>query len=343
MGRRGRITLESDRSGSKNVEAGSKNVEAGSENVEAESDNVESVFKKRPSYQRMFFFRYRLAFQGIAAVLQNANLKGFFTGKPFDGASKGICVPGLNCYSCPGAIGACPIGSLQTFLGSRTFKFPYYVLGLLIFFGVLLGRTVCGFLCPFGLLQDLLYKIPFVKKIKSFKGDRLLRKVKYAVLILTVIVLPVFFKLIPVFCKYLCPSGTLSGILLGVADSSIGKLFGGQFMFKAAILTSVVLLSILIARPFCKYLCPLGALYAPFNKISLIRMNVDSGKCIGCGQCSRVCDMCVDPVSSPADPECIRCGKCVINCPRGALKIGISSPESKPKHGSVPRCRHPKT
>ena len=109
----------------------------------------------------------RTAIQVIATIIQNANFKGFFTGKIYQGQTKQVCVPGLNCYSCPGAVGSCPIGALQNSLSSMRFRFPYYVLGLLIFFGALLGRAVCGFLCPFGLVQDILYKIPFVKKIKK--------------------------------------------------------------------------------------------------------------------------------------------------------------------------------
>ena len=73
-------------------------------------------------------------------------------GNIYKGDLKGMCVPGLNCYSCPGAIGACPLGSLQSALLNSKFKTPYYILGLLIIFGALLGRVVCGFLCPFGLL-----------------------------------------------------------------------------------------------------------------------------------------------------------------------------------------------
>ncbi len=270
-----------------------------------------------------FFRRYRLVFQGLFALIQNANFKGFFTGKPFAGASKAVCVPGLNCYSCPGAVGACPIGALQSFLNARKFRFPYYVLGLLIFFGVLLGRAVCGFLCPFGLLQDLIHKIPFFKKIRTFKGDRILRKLKYAVLIVTVIVLPLIFKLVPVFCKYICPSGTVSGILVGIADSSVGRLFGGRFMWKLSILGIIVLLSLLIYRPFCKYLCPLGAFYAPFNKISAVRLTVDSTKCVSCGNCARACGMGVDPTRTPDNAECIRCGQCALHCPEEAIHIGF--------------------
>ena len=141
----------------------------------------------------------RFSIQAFAALLSNANLKGFFTGKIYQGAGKTVCVPGLNCYSCPGAVGACPIGSLQGFLSGLKFRFPYYVLGFLIFFGALLGRAVCGFLCPFGFFQELLHKIPFPIKKTSFAGDRQLRWVKYAVLILLVVILPLCFALTPFF------------------------------------------------------------------------------------------------------------------------------------------------
>ncbi|MBQ2456092.1 MAG: 4Fe-4S binding protein, partial [Firmicutes bacterium] len=201
--------------------------------------------------------RKRHGIQAAAALLQNANIKGFLTGRIYQGPVKNVCVPGLNCYSCPGAVGACPIGSLQSFLGARTFRFPYYVLGLMIFFGALLGRLICGFLCPFGLLQDLLDKINITVKHPRFKWDKPLRYLKYAVLLVMVVVLPLTVKLTPFFCKYLCPAGTLSGVLLALADSSVGALLGGRFAFKAAILALVIISAVIIFRPFCKYLCPL--------------------------------------------------------------------------------------
>ena len=84
-------------------------------------------------------------------------------GRIWQGPSKQVCVPGLNCYSCPGALGACPIGSLQSFMSGAVLRFPFYVLGLMILFGLILGRRICGWLCPFGLVQELLYKIPTPK------------------------------------------------------------------------------------------------------------------------------------------------------------------------------------
>lgn len=273
----------------------------------------------------------RFSIQAVSALLHNANLKGFLTGKIYQGAGKNICVPGLNCYSCPGTVGACPIGSLQGFLSGLKFRFPYYVLGFLIFFGALLGRAVCGFLCPFGFFQELLHKIPFPIKKNSFAGDRQLRWVKYAVLLLMVVILPLCFALTPFFCKYLCPAGTLSGILLAVHDSMLRAQLGGIFLWKAFVLAAVIVGCLIVFRPFCKYLCPLGAIYGFFNRIALYRMDLDADRCVSCGKCKKVCQMGVDPVRECNSAECIRCGDCVRNCPVNAIHMGIKHGQAK-KH-----------
>ena len=273
----------------------------------------------------------RFSIQAVAALLSNANLKGFFTGKIYQGAGKTICVPGLNCYSCPGAVGACPIGSLQGFLSGLKFRFPYYVLGFLLFFGALLGRAVCGFLCPFGFLQELLHKIPFPIKKNHFQGDRPLRWLKYAVLLLLVIILPLFFALTPFFCKYLCPAGTLAGILLTLRDGMLRAQLGGIFLWKIIVLAAVIGLCLIVFRPFCKYLCPLGAIYGFFNRIALYRMDLDADRCVSCGKCKKVCPMGVDPVRECNSAECIRCGDCVRNCPVNAIHMGIKHGQAK-KH-----------
>ena len=264
--------------------------------------------------------RKRFAVQALSTFLHNADFRGFFTGRISQSPAKNVCVPGLNCYSCPAAAGACPVGSLQSALGAQKFRFPYYVLGLLIFFGALAGRFICGFLCPFGFLQDLLYKIPFFKKIRTFRGDRYLRWIKYAVLILLVIVLPLFVKLTPFFCKYLCPSGTLAGILLAFSDTRLFDLFGTMFAWKACVLGIIVLASVLIFRPFCKYICPLGAFYSLFNRVSVFKMAKNENACDGCGRCKRTCKMGVNPAENPNALECIRCGECINVCPHSALE-----------------------
>lgn len=262
--------------------------------------------------------------QWLAFILQNANFVGFFTGKIYQGNSKAVCVPGLHCYSCPGSVGACPIGSLQSFLGSRPIRIPYYVAGLIIFFGAVLGRAVCGFLCPMGLLQELVHKIPFPKKVNCFKIDKPLRFLKYLILAL-MIVLPMFYALTPFFCKYICPSGTIAGTLLAIRNEGIRPLLGGLFTWKFTVLLSIVLLCVVIWRPFCKYLCPLGAIYGFFNKFALYHAELDSGKCVSCGKCAKVCRMCIDPSKTPNSMECIRCGDCVRSCPKDALHMGFTS------------------
>ena len=166
----------------------------------------------------------RTLIQAAAALLQNGHLTGFFTGRIYEGAGKNVCVPGLNCYSCPGALGACPIGSLQNALSAWKFRFPCYVLGFMVFFGAAFGRLICGFLCPFGFLQDLLFRIPSPKKLRTFPGDRQLRYVKYAVLLLMVAVLPFAFKFTPFYCKCLSVRHAFGNSPLGSRQPPAGTL-----------------------------------------------------------------------------------------------------------------------
>ena len=270
----------------------------------------------------------RHTIQALWALFTNSHLSGFVTGKIYTGKLKNACVPGLNCYSCPGAAGACPIGSLQAVVGSWNFKFAYYVIGFLIFVGALLGRLVCGFLCPFGLIQDLLNKIPFPKKIRTFKWDKVLRKLKYVIFLVFVILLPLFLTDImgqgaPYFCKLICPAGTLEGGLpLVLLNKAMRGAIGWLYIWKNTILIVTIILSIIIYRPFCKYICPLGAFYSIFNKVSIYRYSVDMDKCIRCGKCAKACQMVVNPVENPNSPECIRCGRCKQACPVNAIKSG---------------------
>ena len=266
---------------------------------------------------------HRKLIQLFSALIYNADLGGFFTGTISKAQTKGICVPGLNCDSCPGAIGACPIGSLQAAFGELRYKLPLYVLGTLLLFGVLLGRAVCGFLCPFGLIQELLHKIPS-PKLKKNRVTRALTWVKYVVLAALVVGYPIMTLLtqgvaVPGFCKFLCPAGTLEGgIPLALMDESLREMLGTLFQWKFAILILVVAASIVMFRPFCRFLCPLGAIYSPFNKIAVLGVRVDEGKCVHCDKCVRSCKMDVKQVN---DRECIRCGECISVCPCDAISI----------------------
>lgn len=268
----------------------------------------------------------RHGIQALWALLSNSYLSGFVQGKIYKGNLKNICVPGLNCYSCPGAVGACPIGAIQAVVGSWNFKFAYYVIGFLIFVGAMIGRVVCGFLCPFGLIQDLLHKIPFPKKVRTFRSDKLLRKLKYVIFIVFVILLPLFIVDImgqgaPYFCKLICPAGMLEGgIPLVWMNKSMRSAIGWLYAWKSVLLLITIILSLIIYRPFCKYICPLGAFYSVFNPISVFRYRLDKEKCVNCGKCEQVCRMQVNPVENVNHPECIRCGRCKKACPVGAIK-----------------------
>lgn len=269
--------------------------------------------------------RFRGWIQAAATLLTNIHLPNFIKGGIYQGKGKAVCVPGLNCYSCPGAAGACPIGSFQAVVGSSKFRFSYYITGFLILLGVLLGRFICGFLCPFGWLQELLHKIP-TKKL-STKKLKPLTYLKYAILLLAVVLLPAIVVNDlgmgdPFFCKYICPQGVLEGAIpLAAVNEGIRSALGPLFNRKLIILIVVVVLSVLFYRPFCKWICPLGAFYALMNKVSLLGIKVDEHKCVSCGKCARVCKMDVDVTKTPNHTECIRCGKCITACPTDAIKF----------------------
>ena len=291
--------------------------------------------------------RFRGWIQAAATLLTNIHLPNFFKGGIYQGKGKAVCVPGLNCYSCPGAAGACPIGSFQAVVGSSKFRFSYYITGFLILLGVLLGRFICGFLCPFGWLQELLHKIP-TKKL-STKKLKPLTYLKYAILLLAVVLLPAIVVNDlgmgdPFFCKYICPQGVLEGAIpLAAVNEGIRSALGPLFNRKLIILIVVVVLSVLFYRPFCKWICPLGAFYALMNKVSLLGIKVDEHKCVSCGKCAKVCKMDVDVTKTPNHTECIRCGKCITSCPTDAIKFnygfempkkitdGIEKPDNKKK------------
>ncbi|WP_125116526.1 4Fe-4S binding protein [Agathobaculum sp. Marseille-P7918] len=267
----------------------------------------------------------RTLVQLVFAALTNGYAAGFAKGSIYKGAGKLVCVPGLNCYSCPGALGSCPIGSFQAVITSRTNKFTFYVIGFFLLFGALFGRLVCGWLCPFGLVQDLLDKIPFPKKLRRLPGDRVLKYLKYVILVGFVIVLPLTVLDIvgqgqPWFCKYICPSGTLfAGIPLIASNPPLRAALGWLFTWKTAILAALLLLSIVVYRPFCRYLCPLGAIYGLFNPVALYRFRIDAEKCTQCGACQRACKLDIPVWQTPNSPECIRCGDCRRACPHGAV------------------------
>ncbi len=265
--------------------------------------------------------------QLYSALLHNAHLKGFVSGQIYQGKAKYVCAPGFNCYSCPSAAGACPLGSLQNALASTGHNAGWYVLGILLLYCVILGRTVCGWLCPLGLIQELLNKIP-TPKIRKNRITRALTWLKYVLLGVFAVALPLWYGLrydlpLPGFCKYICPAGTSEGamgLLANTMPANTGyfSMLGILFTRKFVIMLVIGLTCIFCYRSFCRFICPLGAIYGLFNRINVIGVKVDESRCSHCGACVRGCKMDVRHVG---DHECINCGKCMDFCSQGAISV----------------------
>ena len=213
-----------------------------------------------------------------------------------------VCVPALNCYSCPAAVFACPIGTLVNFSALRLF--PFITIGILGLTGIIGGRFVCGWVCPFGLIQDGLNKIPSPK----LEVPQKLGYTRYLVLILLVFLVPFFFPYsASTFCHF-CPTGTLeSAIPWRFMGISSGDNIG--FSMRLVILLGTIVLTITLSRGFCRLLCPLGAIFSIFNRVSLFRMRLTK-PCNNCGICAKECPVEIDPVKQMNAGECIRCLEC---------------------------------
>ena len=256
------------------------------------------------------------------ALLFNANVQGFATGQIYQGNTKVFCAPGINCYSCPGAVAACPLGSLQGAFSSPNHSTLYYIGGILLLYGVLFGRMICGWACPFGLIGELLYKIN-TPKVRKSPITRVLSFFKYVVLVFFVGIVPILYGLrnmpLPAFCKYICPIGTIEGglgLLSNKVNSSLFSLLGPLFTWKFILMISIVVGSIFIFRLFCRFICPLGALYGLFNKVSVFGVQVEEEKCTHCNLCVSHCKVDIQHIG---DQECIGCGECMVVCPTKAI------------------------
>ena len=257
------------------------------------------------------------------ALLFNANAKGFVTGEIYTGKTKQICAPGINCYSCPGAVGACPLGSLQNAMNGDNHGSIYYVCGILVLYSILFGRMICGWLCPFGFIQELLHKIK-TPKVEKSPVTRVLSYLKYVILVVFVFIVPFLYAIrkmtLPAFCKYICPAGTLEGgmTLLSYKINDWGlAVLGPLFTWKFLLMVSILVGCVFIFRLFCRFLCPLGALYGLFNRFSIFGIKLNRDKCVDCNRCIAHCEMDIHHVG---DPECISCGECVAVCPTNAIQ-----------------------
>lgn len=279
-------------------------------------------------------FVLRRWIQTVATALSNAYLLFPFTRNIYQGKLKSVCVPGLNCYSCPAATGACPLGSLQTMLATvrpsakaGNAHIGLYVLGILGIIGSLVGRMPCAWLCPFGLLQELIHKIPS----RKIEIPHWMIYIKYSFLAFFVVLLPLLVVDglgygITWFCKYVCPAGTLeAGIPMLILQPQLQDLAGWLYASKVGILLILLALMIFIRRPFCRIVCPLGAIYSLFNKVSVFRMVHHPDKCVLCKECYNHCPMGVRFYEGANQPDCIRCLKCMQeSCKFGAISYEIA-------------------
>ena len=226
-----------------------------------------------------------------------------------------LIFPGLHCYSCPLAVTVCPIGLIQNLVANGTV--PFYWMGVVALYGLLLGRGWCGWFCPFGTLNDLL----------SFRRARFVKALsplKFLVLVGTIVAAWRFSD--TMFCK-LCPAGGLEASLpyfgLGIAK------LNAPFWIHMGTLGATLLGMVLISRFWCRYLCPMGALLSLFNRFSLFGLKLAAHKCTDCGLCTQACPMGLEPRKEINTSNCIKCGECVSACPLSALSIGFSLPGAK--------------
>jgi polyferredoxin len=281
----------------------------------------------------MKIFKVRRFFQIFSTIIHNGYPGFLATGSIYTGYFKKFCGPGLNCYSCPAALFSCPLGSLQQIMISlRILPWSYlsqvflYLIAQILLFSLLLGRFICGWLCPFGFLQELLYRIPFYKK-KIHLPFRVERYLKHFFLLTFIFLFPaLFIKEIGYgilwFCKYLCPAGTLeAGYFNLLINPSLRNKIGYIFALKSGILAMILLFSLMELRFFCKNLCPLGLIYGFFNKFSFLKLRWDEKSCNQCTLCEKICPMNLKIPKELNSVECIRCLNCLEVCPRKAILL----------------------
>lgn len=245
--------------------------------------------------------------------------------------TKTICFPSLNCYSCPSAGYSCPMGSLQFWInessenlrfGEKINLIGLFIIGSIFIFASVLGRFICGFICPFGFFQDLISKVSG----RNLYINKTLRNMRYLILIIFVLIIPMVtidgFSVGPTFCKYICPSGTLmAGVPLLTFDENLREGASHITAIKLSILIFVLIMSFFSKRFFCKTMCPLGTILGFFNRLSMFYLEVDGEKCINCGKCSGNCPVHLDVTKEINSAECIRCLKCIKSCDQSAIKI----------------------
>lgn len=218
-----------------------------------------------------------------------------------------VCAPIFHCYACPLASFACPIGIVAQF--SALHVVPFLAIGTLVVSGALLGSFVCGWACPFGLFQDIAARVPLPKWEPPYWTTHL----RYVVLGGLVVAIPWFFgEAHPLFFCRVCPAGALEASIPTMATQAIGgEAVAWPNAVKLAVAGAMLIGIFFIRRPWCLMLCPLGAIFGLFNRVSLFSVGYDPALCRSCGKCGTRCDFGVSSKIRADDPRCIRCMECV--------------------------------
>ena len=230
--------------------------------------------------------------------------------------AKWFCTPIYSCHACPLSWFACPVGVFIHYSGYRVF--PFLAVGTLVVFGALLGRMLCGWVCPFGFLQDLLHRIPS----RKFTAPGWTASIKYVVLALTVFLIPFFLGADTLFsfCRF-CPAAAIQVTLPWAAKNGFGAFQWYQWV-KIGLMVVTLIAAVFSSRLFCKVLCPIGALMAVFNYVSFWRVKVPTQACVSCSECDKVCPTDVNPserilkgLPPSHNLDCVLCHECRSVCP----------------------------
>ncbi|MFX0091939.1 MAG: 4Fe-4S binding protein [Candidatus Hodarchaeota archaeon] len=195
---------------------------------------------------------------------------------------------------------------------------PFYLLGYILIIAALLGRTICGWLCPFGFFVDIIDKLAKGDWRPKWYGWHY---VKYGMLAGAAVGAFLFVDI--VFCKYFCFTGLIFGITPYWVTWHTVTLY--WFTYHIILLIIFIYMSYRAGgRAWCRYLCPFGAFLSLFNSISFIQLKFDKSACTDCGRCAKVCPMDIEPTRFSLHDKlgCTRCGTCLNVCPTDALRIG---------------------
>ncbi len=242
---------------------------------------------------------------------------------PFGLRMHNVCGPVFHCYACPLSTFACPIGIMAQF--SAIHVVPFLAIGTVLAVGALFGALICGWVCPFGLLQDLGAKVP----IRKFQLPLWVGWFRYVVLAGAVFAIPwLFGEGHPLFICRICPAGALEKAVPDVITQAVtGREIVWPNAVKITIVVTMIVAMFITIRPWCRVLCPLGAIFGFLNRFSVVSMRLEEQKCSACKRCRTLCVYGGAPDKDPNHHGCLRCLECT-RCGPGALTVGtVFGPE----------------